>query len=350
MLANDADTQHHVVSVDQLDGIGGSLPLHGTSAKGAAVVVHADGGFSYNATGVAAIQALPRGQSTTDTFSYRMTDGLGATDTATVTITVLGTRNHSPIAQGDSATISRTVSLHGSDVLANDTDPDGDQPLSVVQLNGAGGALPLHGTSAKGAAVTLNADGTYTYDPTTSDTLQTLIHAQSTPDTFTYGASDGHGGTATGMVTVTVTGVNHSPVAVNDGAGPTAANTLLSVTSPATGVLANDSDADGDSIAITQLNGVGGTLPLHGTSTEGAAVTLNADGTFTYDPTSSATLKALPAGNQTADSFAYTMTTLWAGHRRRRFRSLSTGSTIRPSPSTTELPGSRSGRRRRTSC
>ena len=213
VLANDADTQHHVVSVDQLDGNGGLLPLHGTSAKGAAVVVHADGGFSYNATGVAAIQALPRGQSTTDTFSYRVTDGLGATDTATVTITVLGTRNHSPIPQGDSATISRTVSLHGSDLLANDTDPDGDHPLSVVQLNGAGGALPLHGTSAKGAAVTLNADGTYTYDPTTSETLQKLIHAQSTPDTFTYGVSDGHGGTATGTVTVTVTGVNHSPVA-----------------------------------------------------------------------------------------------------------------------------------------
>ncbi len=304
VLANDADTRHHVVSVDQLDGNGGLLPLHGTSAKGAAVVVHADGGFSYNAVGVAAIQALPRGQSTTDTFSYRVTDGLGATDTATVTITVLGTRNHSPIPQGDSATISRTVSLHGPDLLANDTDPDGDHPLSVVQLNGAGGALPLHGTSAEGAAVTLNADGTYTYDPTTSETLQKLIHAHSMPDTFTYGVSDGHGGTATGTVTVTVTGVNHSPAALNDSAGPTAANTVLT---PPTSVLANDTDADNDPITITQLNGVGGTLPLHGTSTEGAAVTLNDDGTFTYDPTNSATLKALPAGDQRTDSFAYTI-------------------------------------------
>ena len=118
LLVNDSDTQHHAVTVDQLDGNGGPLPLHGTSAKGAAVVVHADGGFSYDARDVAAIQALPRGQTMTDTFSYRITDGLGATDTATVTMTVLGTRNHSPVTTGDTATISSTVPLHGADVLS----------------------------------------------------------------------------------------------------------------------------------------------------------------------------------------------------------------------------------------
>ena len=49
LLANDSDTQHRAVTLDQLDGNGGPLPLHGTSARGAAVVVHADGGFSYDA-------------------------------------------------------------------------------------------------------------------------------------------------------------------------------------------------------------------------------------------------------------------------------------------------------------
>ena len=135
LLVNDSDTQHRAITVDQLDGNGGPLPLHGTSAKGAAVVVHADGGFSYDARGVAAIQALPRGQTTSDTFSYRITDGFGATDSATVTMTVLGTRNHTPLTQGDTATISSTVPLHGANVLRNDSDPDGDT-LTVTQLNG----------------------------------------------------------------------------------------------------------------------------------------------------------------------------------------------------------------------
>ena len=82
---------------------------------------------------------------------------------------------------------------------------DGD-PLSVDQLNGTGGTAPFAGTSAKGAAVTLNADGSFSYDPTGSSTLQALPDGQSTTDTFTYRVNDGHGGTSTGTVTVTVTG------------------------------------------------------------------------------------------------------------------------------------------------
>ena len=45
-------------------------------------------------------------------------------------------------------------------------------------------------------------------------------------DSFTYTISDGHGGTATGAVTVTVTAVNDAPVAVND-AKTTAEDTPL---------------------------------------------------------------------------------------------------------------------------
>ncbi len=313
LLANDVETQHRAITVDQLDGNGGPLPLHGTSAKGAAVVVHADGGFSYDARGVSAIQALPRGQTTTDTFSYRTTDGLGATDTATVTMTVLGTRNHSPVTQGDTATISRTVPLHGAAVLANDGDPDGDV-LSVSQLNGAGGTFPLHGTSAKGAVVIINADGTYTYDPTTSAALQTLAHSQSTTDTFTYGASDGHGGTATGTVTVTVTGANHSPVAVADSAS-TAANT---VPSSLPNVLSNDRDADGDPLTVTQLNG---TSALSGMSNDGALVSIDPHGSFTYDPTGSTKLRELPGGVDTTDTFTYTIDDGHGGTSRQRCRS-----------------------------
>jgi hypothetical protein len=83
---------------------------------------------------------------------------------------------------------------------------------------------------------------------------------------------------------VTPPPVNHAPVAVDDAGYSTYENTALTV--PAgTGVLANDTDADGDPLtaAIT-------TPPSHGT------VTLDADGSFTYTPT---------AGWVGSDHFSY---------------------------------------------
>jgi VCBS repeat-containing protein len=45
-------------------------------------------------------------------------------------------------------------------------------------------------TSEKGAAVVVNPDGSFTYDPTVSGTLQTLAVGEETTDTFTYTVAD----------------------------------------------------------------------------------------------------------------------------------------------------------------
>src|SRR5205807_1792739 len=185
-----------------------------------------------------------------DTFTYRANDGHGGTATATVTITVTNGVNHPPVADADTGATNNNAVLHGSSVLANDTDLDGDT-LSVDQLNGSG---TLTGTSAKGAAVTLNADGSFSYDPNTSTTLQAIPRGTTTTDTFTYRANDGHGATATATVTITVTGVvNHPPVANDD--AYTANNNAVLSQGTGSGLLANDSDPDGDSLAVDQLNG-----------------------------------------------------------------------------------------------
>ena len=303
VLANDTDSAHDALTVDRLNGAGGAPPLHGTSAKGAAVTLSADGSFSYDPTGSSTLQAIPRGQSTTDTFTYRANDGHGGTATATVTITVTGAVNHPPVANPDSYATSNKLNQNAAGgVLANDTDPDGDT-LTVDQLNGVGGAAPLTGTSSKGAAVTLNADGSFTYDPTGSPALQAIPHGSSTTDTFTYEASDGHGGTATATVTITVSGANHPPVANPD--SYTADNNAVLSQNTASGVLANDTDADADKLSVDQLNGAGGTPPLMATTGKGATVTLNADGSFSYDPTGSAALQAIPRGQTATDTFRY---------------------------------------------
>jgi len=119
----------------------------------------------------------------TDVFSYTMSDG-ALTDTAVVTITV-SEINHAPTAVDDSYTVDENNNGHTFDVLANDSDIDGND-LSIVSVSAV----------ANGTAVISGTTILYTPDP---DFIGT--------DAFTYTISDGDL-TATASVTVTVTPVN----------------------------------------------------------------------------------------------------------------------------------------------
>lgn len=96
------------------------------------------------------------------------------------------------------------------DVLANDSGEGvpGADPLSVVSVAGLiiapGGSVTL----ASGAVVTLTAEGELEYDP--SGAYDSLAYGDETTDAFLYEVSNGLS-TATGEVTVTVTGVNDAP-------------------------------------------------------------------------------------------------------------------------------------------
>jgi hypothetical protein len=93
-----------------------------------------------------------------------------------------GDKNRDPIAADYKATTAREVPVTIK-VLANDSDPDGDQ-LEVVRV-----------TQGANGEVVLNDDGTVTYTPT---------EGFDGADSFTYTIDDDHGGQATGRVTVTV--------------------------------------------------------------------------------------------------------------------------------------------------
>ncbi len=90
--------------------------------------------------------------------------------------------NTAPIAVPDSAetTVGAPVSI---DIMANDTDIDGD-PLYVLEW-----------VTSPGAEVALGDDGTLLYSPEADFSGQ---------DTFTYTIGDGYGGAATAMVTVSI--------------------------------------------------------------------------------------------------------------------------------------------------
>src|SRR2546426_7965876 len=90
-------------------------------------------------------------------------------------------------------------------------------------------------------------------------------------DSFTYKASDGQAQSGVATVTITVTPVNDAPVATKDDSYTTPEDIELTVSPP--GVLANDSDVDGDILSAVLVRG-----PSHGT------LTLNGDGSLVYMP------------------------------------------------------------------
>ncbi len=171
------------------------------------------------------------------TFSYSVTDGsLSAAGTAILDLTPV---NDAPVAGNNAASSNEdtAVTLSAAALLANDSDVEGDALTIVGVGNGA------HGTAV------LNVDGSVTYTPNLDF---------NGIDTFTYTVSDGHGGTATGEVAVTVIPVNDRPRLIN----PIADQTIqedqpFSFTIPANTFL----EVDGDALTYTATRGDGGPLP-----------------------------------------------------------------------------------------
>ncbi|MGB6041927.1 MAG: Ig-like domain-containing protein, partial [Pirellulales bacterium] len=255
------------------------------------VIDNGDGTFDYDPNGQ--FETLAVGETATDTVVYTVSDGNGGTDTATVTITING-RNDGPTANGDAGagyTTDEDTSFTTGNVLPNDADPDTSDTLAVVGINTAGTL----------GSVIDNGDGTFTYDP--AGAFENLAAGETTTDTFTYTISDGNGGTDTATVTITINGVNDGPTANND-VGATDEETVLNV--PASGVLSNDTDPDtSDSLTVTEVNGSAVSIGTTITLASGAQVTLNADGSYDYDP--NAAFNFLSAGDTATDSFAYTI-------------------------------------------
>jgi uncharacterized repeat protein (TIGR01451 family) len=237
VLANDSDPNGNTLSITAV----------GVPTAGTAVVDPSD------ATRI--VYTPPAGFSGPATFSYTISDGFGGTDTATVTVTVA---NAAPVAVADSVTAAPTGATPVS-VLANDTDADGDG----LTVTGVGAAT--HGTT------TVTGPSEVSYTPNAGYVGS---------DAFTYSISDGHGGTASGTVSVTVP--NTPPTAVDDSAA-------TQVATPVTiSVLANDTDPN----TAQTLSASAPTTPAHGTAV------VNGDGTITYTP---------DAGYSGPDAFDYTV-------------------------------------------
>ncbi|MEQ6203787.1 Ig-like domain-containing protein, partial [Sulfitobacter sp. HNIBRBA2951] len=175
-------------------------------------------------------------------IDYTITDGNGGIDDARVFVTV-NNINDDPVATDDcvATDLDTPVTI---DVLANDSDPDGDE-LTVISA-----------TSPDGD-VTFNDDGTIEFTPTPGFTGDAEI---------TYTISDGNGGEDTAVAKVSVGEESTPPVAADDTA------TTDEDTPVVIDVLANDEDPDGDPLEVIEATSPDGT------------VTINDDGTIEFTP------------------------------------------------------------------
>jgi Ca2+-binding RTX toxin-like protein len=244
VLLNDTDVDGDILTVQA-----------GTyaTAQGGAVTLNADGTFSYS--GAADFNG-------TDSFDYTVSDGNGAQSTASVTLNVAAV-NDAPVANDDSFSGGEDEVITGN-LLLNDTDVDGDM------LTAQAGTY----ATAQGGSVTVNADGTFSY---------TGLENFNGIDSFDYTVLDGNGGSAAANVTLNISAANDAPAANGDAFSGNEDEVITG------NVLLNDTDVDGDVLAVD---------PGTYNTAQGGTVTLNANGTFSYQGAANFN------GN---DSFEYTV-------------------------------------------
>lgn len=168
-----------------------------------------------------------------------------------------------PTAVDDAASVIEDSSANSIAVLANDT-PTGN-PIDPA-------TVAISTPAVNGEAVA-NIDGTVSYTPNTNF---------NGTDSFNYTVRDTLGNISNAAtVTVTVTAVNDPPVAVAD-----AFSVVQGSSNNSLGVLANDSDVDGDSLVVTALGPTnnGGTVSTDGNSVSYTPLPgFTGVETFTYD-------------------------------------------------------------------
>jgi hypothetical protein len=247
VLANDTDTDR-AINPSGPETLTAKLvrgPGHGTLS------LAADGSFTYTPN---------RFYFGPDSFLYRANDGQLDGSLATVTLTV-NFVNQPPASADDAYVTDENSPLTvdaATGVLANDNDPD-----QITNPNTPAGetitatvvSAPQHGT------LSLAADGSFLYTPNQD------YHGT---DHFTYKANDGQLDGNIATVALDVNFINQPP-RTNDDFYTTAENVPLSATAP--GILANDTDAENDTLTPVLETG-----PAHG------SLSLGSDGSFTYTP------------------------------------------------------------------
>ncbi len=113
------------------------------------MTVNAAGDFTYDPNG--GFEYLDSGQRAADTFTYQIDDGNGGTETATVTVTVIGVNDAPTVGTNTGTTVleGSTANVITSAMLGEgDLDDDGGELTYTVTSLPTNGTLSLSGFGA----------------------------------------------------------------------------------------------------------------------------------------------------------------------------------------------------------
>ena len=222
----------------------------------------ADGSFTYDPNGQ--FEYLPAGSSTTDSFTYAVSDGNGGTDTATVTITINGINDVPTGINLDNSSVAENQPSGTTVGDLSTTDPDTGDTFTYSLVSGEGDDNNASFTIAGSQLQTVTS-----FDYETKNSC--LIRVRTTDSGMLHYEE---------AFTITITNANDPPVAVDD-SDTTPADTPVTID-----VLDNDSDSDGDTLTVDSLT----------QGTNGSVINNGSDVTYTPDP-----------GFNGVDSFTYTI-------------------------------------------
>lgn len=255
VLANDSDPEGGVLTV-----VAVASPTDILAADGITVI----GTYTIDATGNYVFTPTV-GYTGPASFTYQVCDdgSPALCDIATVYLTVQAASPLPPISRNDLANTLLDTPVTGT-ILVNDLDLFG---LRFVRNPNTPPTIPPNN-----GAVVFNSDGTYTYTPDAG---------YEGPDNFTYEICNSAGLCSQSRVFINVVnavaGSNNVPVVQNDFAE------TLQDENVSGNVLSNDFDYDGNTLLVTQINGVAFTSGSPITLTNGT-LTMNSDGTYIFDP------------------------------------------------------------------
>ncbi|MHC2685139.1 VCBS repeat-containing protein [Bradyrhizobium diazoefficiens] len=231
----------------------GAVLTYAQTSAVAGLTINADGSYSLDA-GNAAYQHLAQGATTDVVANYTVTDEHGATSNSSLTITLSGT-NDAPVAVADTDSGLEDSTITGT-VASNDSDVDDGAILTYAQTSAVAG-------------LTINADGSYSFDAANA-AYQHLAQGATTDMVANYTVTDEHGATSSSTLTITLTGTNDAPVAVAD------TNSGLEDSTITGTVASNDSDVDDGATLSYSLDAAV------------AGLTLNPDGSYSLDAANAA--------------------------------------------------------------
>jgi parallel beta-helix repeat protein/VCBS repeat-containing protein len=229
---------------DALTYIVSTLPTNGTLSGNGTVITIDDLPKTTTSADVVYISTSETAEF--DSFTFKVNDGELNSNTATISIAIT-TVNDLPVLSDDFITTEEDTSVN---ITFNVEDLDDTEFTYVIVSDVSNGSLSITNNVA-------------IYSP--------LANFNGT-DSFTLTANDGEATSANAIISITVTAVNDTPVALADTATVDEGDTSTTLENGETSLLHNDTDTENNPLTAILVSD-----PIYG------ALTLNTDGTFSYE-------------------------------------------------------------------